>query len=329
MLDYIIKVLLFQTLFLAVYDLLLKRETFFQWNRAYLILTSFLAYIIPIVKFESVQKIVPQDYIVYLPEVMLTPTTTIEQTFDWSSLLFTALQYVFWIGIMIASILFLVKLFRIVKLISNNEKENKGNYLLVFLENNTAFSFFNYIFLGKTNVNQNRKQIIEHELVHVQQKHSLDLLFFELQRIVCWFNPFSYVYQNRISELHEFIADSKAIKQNDKTTYFNNLLAETFGVQKISFINPFFKHSLIKKRIIMLHKNKSGNMMYFKFMFIIPALIIFVFTFKYFIKSFNAPGITDLSETLGCINLDNNRFIFYSLLQNADRFLFRRQTAED
>ncbi len=272
MLDYIIQILIFQTLFLAVYDLLLKRETFFQWNRAYLILTSLLAYVIPLVKFENVQKIVPQEYVVLLPEVLLSPTTTIEQTFDWSSLFFTVLQYIFWIGVIIASVLFLIKLFRIFKLISTNEKEHKGNYSLVLLQNNTAFSFFNYIFLGKTTSQQNKEQIIEHELVHVQQKHSLDLLLFELQRIVCWFNPFSYIYQKRISELHEFIADSKSIKKDDKTTYFNNLLAETFGVQNISFINLFFKHSLIKKRIIMLHKNKSKQFLKLKYLLLIPVL---------------------------------------------------------
>ena len=273
MIDYIIQALLFQTLFLAVYDLLLKRETFFQWNRAYLILTSILAYIIPLVKFESVQKIVPQEYIVMLPEVVLSPTKVAKQYLDWSSVLFVVLQYLFWLGIIVASILFLVKLYKILQLISNNEKENKGSYLLVLLENNTAFSFFKYIFLGKTTTQQNKKQIIEHELVHVQQKHSLDLLFFELQRIVCWFNPFSYIYQHRISELHEFIADSKAIKLNDRTSYFNNLLAETFGVQHISFINPFFKHSLIKKRIVMLHRNRSKQFLKLKYLLLIPVLV--------------------------------------------------------
>jgi len=272
MLDYIIKVLLFQTLFLAVYDLLLKRETFFQWNRIYLIVTSLLAYIIPLIKVNRISEFVPQEYVVLLPEVIQSPTTIIEQTFDWSTLLFNVLFYIFWMGIMTASVIFIVKLYRILQLISNNEKENRGSYLLVLLENNSAFSFFNYIFLGKTTNTKNKQQIIDHELVHVQQKHSIDLILFELQRIVCWFNPFSYLYQNRISELHEFIADSKVIKETDKTVYFNNLLAETFGVQNISFINLFFKRSLIKKRIAMLHKNKSKELIKLKYLLLIPVL---------------------------------------------------------
>ena len=270
MLDYIIKVLLFQTLFLAVYDMLLKRETFFQWNRLYLIFTSIFTYVIPLIKIESVQKIIPQEYIVFLPEVVLTPTAVIKQQFDWSALFFTSLQVVFLMGVILTSLLFFVKLYKIIRLISENEKELTANYYLVWMNNNTAFSFFNYIFLGKESTNKN--QIIEHELVHVNQKHSLDLLFFEVQKIVGWFNPLSYLYQQRISELHEFIADSKVVKEKNKASYFNDLLAETFGVNHISFINPFLKHSLLKKRIMMVNKSKSKQFKKVKFLLLIPVL---------------------------------------------------------
>ncbi len=272
MLDYIIKVILFQTLFLAAYDLFLKRETFFQWNRVYLILTSLLAYIIPLLKIDRVTEIVSQEYSLLLPEVMLSPTATIEQELKEPQVVYNYIQIIFWIGVIIASAFFLLKLFRIIQLIYNNEREYKGNYVLVLLNNSKAFSFFNYIFLGIIISPKSKKQIVEHELIHVQQKHSLDLLVFEFQKIVCWFNPFSYLFQQRISELHEFIADSKAIKEKDKTTYFNQLLTETFGVQHISFINPFFKHSLIKKRIVMLHKSRSKDELKLKYLLLIPIL---------------------------------------------------------
>ena len=273
MLDYIIKVLLFQTLFLAVYDLVLKRETFFQWNRAYLLVTSFIAYLIPFIKLDSVQTILPQEYMVQLPEIMLSPTTVIEETFDWSSLFFDSLQGLFFIGMLVFLGLFVFKLYELIRLISTNERLNLENYRLVLLESSKAFSFFNYIFLGKALSEENKQQIITHELVHVRQKHSVDLLLFEVQKIVCWFNPFSYLFQHRISELHEFIADSKAIKSTEKTTYFQNLLTQTFGTHKISFINPFFKISLIKKRIVMLNKHKSKQVLKLKYLLLIPVLL--------------------------------------------------------
>ncbi len=271
MIDYFLKVLLFQTLFLVVYDTMLKRETFFQWNRVYLILTSILAYSIPVLKFEKAQEIIPQEYIM-LPEVMLSPTSVIEQKVEQSSMLFSSLTLIFWIGFGIAAILFSLKLYKLLRLIFDSEKQNKSTYWLVFVQQNKAFSFFSYIFLNKAISEATKEQVIEHELVHVQQKHSLDLLWFEIQRMVCWFNPYSYIYQHRISELHEFIADAKAIKQKDKTTYFESLLAQTFGVNHISFINPFFKHSLIKKRILMLNKSRSKQLLKLKYVLLIPIL---------------------------------------------------------
>ncbi len=273
MLDYIIQVLLFQTLFLAVYDLFLKRETFFQWNRVYLLVTSVVAYCIPFIKMNSIQQVVPQEYIIQLPEIMLSPTAAIKDTFDWSALLFNVMPWIFWIGMILMISLFIIKLTNLVRLIYKNEKLSENKYQLVFLDSNKAFSFFKYIFLGKALSEENKQQIIAHELVHVGQKHTLDLLFFEVQKMICWFNPFSYLFQHRISELHEFIADAKTVQDTNKKDYFQNLLSQTFGTHKISFINSFLKISLIKKRIVMLNKIKSKKVLRLKYLLLIPVLL--------------------------------------------------------
>jgi len=272
MINYIVQVLLFQTVFLAVYDLVLKKETFFQWNRAYLIVTSVLAYMIPLIKFTGVSENIPQEYRIMLPEVMLSPETFIEKQVESSASLFSGMQWVFIIGIVIASIIFAYKLFQIFKLIYQNSKEKNRDYQLVLLPNqHTAFSFFHYIFLG--NKVQQKEAIIKHELVHVKQKHSIDLLFFEAQKILLWFNPYSYLYQNRIAEIHEFIADVKTVNEKEKGTFYHSLLAETFRVDKLAFVNSYNKQSIIKKRIIMFSKSKSKEILKFKYLWLIPVLI--------------------------------------------------------
>jgi len=272
MINYIVQVLLFQTVFLAVYDLILKKETFFQWNRAYLIITSVLAYVIPLINYTGASENIPQEYRILLPEVMLSPEAYIEDTIDWSIILFEGLTWVFFIGIILAAVFFIRKLWQIIRLISNNSPQRTEEYNLVLLkENNLAFSFFNYIFLGKTT--KQKEEIIQHELIHVKQKHSLDLLLFEFQKIVFWFNPFSYLYQKRIAVLHEFIADSRSINKKDKSTFYNCLLAETFAIDKFAFVNAFNKQSLIKKRIIMFSKSKSKEFLKFKYLLLIPVLM--------------------------------------------------------
>lgn len=272
MINYIVQVILFQIVFMAFYDLIIKKETFFQWNRAYLILTSLLAYVLPLLKFQTVKENIPQEYVVMLPEIMLSPSSYIEAQIDWSAILFQGLDWVFLAGLVIASLLFMFKIIKIYNLIRQNNKEkNKGYSLVLLQEQHTAFSFFNYIFIGKKM--QSREDIINHEIVHVKQRHSLDLLLFELKKIVFWFNPYSYIYQSRIAEVHEFIADSKSVSKKEKSTFFNSLLAEVFQIDKIPFVNSFNNQSLIKKRIIMFNRNHSKQFFKIKYALLIPVFI--------------------------------------------------------
>ena len=273
MINYIIQLLLFQTLFLVVYDLFLQKETFFKWNRIYLLATPILSFMIPLMKLESFQKSVPQEYIEYLPEVVLNPQVYIENSTPFETLLGIS-TFIFYVGMGLFAIIFLVKLTKIARLILTNTSIKKANYTLIVLnEKQSAFSFFNYIFINQHLMDNKDLQIIQHELIHCKHKHTFDLLYFELLKIVLWFNPMVYVYQKRITLLHEYISDAEVVKETDKNQYFSKLLAETFNVENISFINQFFKHSLIKKRIIMITKEKSQKMKQLKYLLIVPLLL--------------------------------------------------------
>ena len=268
MINYIVQVILFQVLFLVVYDFFLNRETFFKWNRFYLLATPLLSLIIPVLKFDVFKNTVPQEYIVMLPEVILNPQIVIEQTVP-----FNYLNMIFYIGITVFSLLFLIKLAKIIKIIVSNSIVKKENYKLVLLEDKqSAFSFFKYIFIDKTLADKKEQHIIQHELVHCRQYHTADLVFFEVFKILMWFNPLIYIYQKRITLLHEYISDAEVVRETDKKSYFNKLLSETFNVENISFVNQFYKQSLIKKRIVMITKNKSQKTKQLKYLVLIPLL---------------------------------------------------------
>jgi len=271
MINYIIQVILFQVLFVAVYDFFLSKETFFTKNRWYLLGTAMLSFVLPLLKIPTVQKAVPQGYYILLPEVVLSPQKVIEKTAWYQSINY--LDVLFWSGCVIFLVVFLVKLERIVRLVLQYGTTRKDNYKLVLLPKETkAFSFFNYIFLGKGIPSSKQEKIIQHELVHSVQKHTLDLLFFEFLKIIMWFNPMVYVYQNRISLVHEYISDAVVSKSDKKENYINHLLADIFQVEHISFINQFYKHSLIKKRIIMMTKTQSKKVKQLKYLLLAPLL---------------------------------------------------------
>jgi len=279
MVQYIIQTIAFQLFFLIVYDVFLQKETFFNWNRGYLLLTAALSFVLPFIKIEMFKNIVPQQYIITLPEVVIGKQNPIlldevlieganqAPSFSWSWM------YLFYFGSAIALVIFVYKLINIFRLIYSNQKHQESNLQIINLDNSRdAFSFFNYIFIGKQLENEERETILKHELVHVKQKHSFDMLFFEILRILFWFNPFIYMYQNRISVIHEFIADAEAVKHN-KTQYYQNLLSQVFHAKQVSFINPFFKESLIKKRIVMLQKSKSKQVQLVRYALLIPMVI--------------------------------------------------------
>ncbi|MEN8703167.1 MAG: M56 family metallopeptidase [Polaribacter sp.] len=280
MINYIIQVILFQVLFLAIYDLFLSKETFFTKNRWYLLGTPILSFFIPLIKIPNIEKAVPQEFTVNLPEIILSPEKMLLQTIS-SEDLMTSNNYInllFWAGVVLFSILFLVKLFRIITLIKKHKAQKLANVNLIVIPAETkAFSFFNYIFLGEKIKESNRANIIQHEMVHSNQKHTYDLLVFEILKIVMWFNPMIYFFQKRITLVHEYISDAVVAKTETKETYINNLLSNFFQVENIAFINQFYKPSLIKKRIIMMKKKQSKKMNQLKYLLLIPVLASMLF----------------------------------------------------
>jgi len=275
MITYILESLAFQLVFLLTYDLFLKKETFFQWNRTYLLVTFALSLILPWVKIQALQTTMPQEletttvFLAQLNGVVLGPgaeETSFLERISWPYL-------VLGVGSILAAIWFAYKLIQIVRLRNRSIVENYKEFIKVTVPKSTsAFSFFRNIFMGADIKKDKEVNILAHELVHVKQLHSLDLLFFELARIVFWFNPLVYIYQSRVAELHEFIADEKAVKQN-KAAHFEMILSEAFQTQNISFVNQFFNKSLIKKRIVMLQKKKSKAVWQLKYVLLLPLVL--------------------------------------------------------
>lgn len=272
MIHTLFQILVFQILFLAVYDLFLKKETFFGLNRIYLLLTPILGCVLPFVSIDFLQQNIPQEYIFELPAVIIGDNTS-ETVSSGTSFWLPSLLDFWFLGIGLSALFFFWKFYKIAKLYFSGTTEYFDGFKLKTLhKTDTVFSFFNTIFLGENIPEESKTSIIAHEKIHIQQKHSLDLLFFEMLRIIFWFNPMVFLFQNRMATLHEFIADAKVTAEKDKKQYYQDLLSEVFQTEKISFINTFFNQSLIKKRISMLQKSKSKKTAQLKYLLLAPAI---------------------------------------------------------
>ncbi len=285
MIHYILQILVFQLLFLVAYDVFLKKELHFNWNRIYLIVTPILSFILPFIKIDFIRNSIPEEYIIQLPAVMLggssseyiASETLSEITIAGTSAISAALiiQLIWLSGMIIAFSVLCFKFYKVYQLKRKGVSTKlNGTRVISLPKTDTAFSFLNTIFIGEDLSEKQKETILLHEKIHIQQYHSIDLLFFEFIKIICWFNPLVYLYQSKMVLLQEFIADEKAASLKGKNEYYNGLLSQVFNTESISFINTFFNHSLIKKRIIMLQKSnlKQNKITQLKYLLLVPII---------------------------------------------------------
>lgn len=147
------------------------------------------------------------------------------------------------------------------------------------------FSYFKNLF-WKNTITLNSdvgEQILKHEMVHIEQKHSFDKIFIEIITSVFWFNPFFHIIKKEISLIHEYLADKKAVKQSDTKAFAQMLLASHFSGTQLPAASPFLSSNL-KKRLKMLQKPKT-KFGYARRIFALPVL--FSVAFAYMVNAKN------------------------------------------
>jgi TonB family protein len=249
----------------SIYHLFFRNNTNFQANRIYLLFIVPFAFLLPFIN--STVKVASQ-YQVTLPVFEIGNITTQTTAFNWSN----AFIYIY---IAISSIL-LIRLFaNIFKTIDTiSTIKNGGN------NNIQPFSFFSFIHVPTNIETEDRLAITHHEEVHSTQLHSLDIIIYEISKVLLWWNPILWMGLNAVKSNHEFIADKLASAKADK--YSSVLVAQLLGVNCSVLANNFKSKPLIKKRIMMMKTKKSNHLSVLKYALVIPfaALAIVATTNK-------------------------------------------------
>ncbi|MGY4386393.1 hypothetical protein ACVWYN_003448 [Pedobacter sp. UYP24] len=281
-LTYLIQVNLYLVLFYGIYHLILRNETFFKMNRFYLVDSVLLSLGIPLLRMEWIKDLFITEKIYQATQTLsdnlnnvvienpvlinnsIYSSSSIENIKDTTPALTT--HQVFWIIYLSITIVLFLNFLRKLYLVNRALKGDMQNQ---------AFSFFNKVVVDEQL--KGKETIIDHEMVHVKQWHSLDVIFFELFAVFNWLNPISYAYKKAIKNIHEFIADETAASTlNDKTEYAMLLVSNAFGTQPQKLTNSFYNDSLLKRRIIMLNKNKSRKTAMLKYGLSVPLFALMV-----------------------------------------------------
>ncbi|OFX83407.1 MAG: hypothetical protein A2W99_11620 [Bacteroidetes bacterium GWF2_33_16] len=270
------------------YELFLKRDTWFRFNRFFLLFGLIFSLLIPLLDFSASEIIVnSQNQFVFseyldVNSVVKTVESNITKSVTRPNLI--ALFYLLIVSLFLIRLFYqLVKLF---KTINANEIINYKNYKIVLLDYiSSPFSFFNYIFIdkddyGSTDNNRNgSNELLLHEIIHSQQKHSFDIILIEFILVLQWFNPFIYRYRQACKEIHEYLADKGVIMVNsDKIAYQKLIIDQIEKSFNVSLASQF-NYSLTKKRIKMMTRINSGKLSKLKFLLVFPLIAIMIMAF--------------------------------------------------
>jgi len=159
------------------------------------------------------------------------------------------------------------------------EEIRPGVYIYSGPSINSTSSYFNAIFCAcEGNSQEEQELIIQHEMVHVSEKHSIDLIFLRIAASLCWFNPAIYYMEKALKSNHEFRADEVVTAGiSNKTTYGELLISSALGTKPILLTNQFSNSKLLKKRITMLYKNNSKRASFARYFLLVSVGVLAVF----------------------------------------------------
>lgn len=298
------------------YLIVLRRLTFYNWNRWYLLGYTILAFLIP---FINITPILESNEWSDIRIINWVPAITENESLQniheaaannlsgWNVM---ALVFISGMLFLLARLLIqFISFFRMKK----KAKPFTENGLTIYQvnENIIPFSFGNSIFINhQLHSEEELREIIRHEFIHVKQNHSIDIIWGELLCLLNWYNPFAWLLKRSIRQNLEFIADNKVVQNGIDKKEYQYLLLKVIGNSQYSIATQF-NFSSLKKRIAMMNKTKSARLQVGRFLFLVPVLAIILLAFR---KSLNdSPNIKTnvpvavLTDTIPDVNIPNNK----------------------
>jgi bla regulator protein BlaR1 len=275
---YLAKFVLSSGLFLFAYLLLLDKEKAHKFKRLYLLASLSLSLIIPLISIESKTAIIPVQTIQHFAITPLDPPAHVNAVVAVQEYTDFVPYLIFGIYASITTLLLLRfgrNLYILLSNIKQSEKTSWQDTTIVLSKKNIApYSFINYIFVSKVDYEDGQiaEEILQHELAHIQQKHSIDVIAIELLQIFLWFNPLLYFYRKAIQTNHEYLADEAVVNIYQDISTYQLILIQYISVQSGLSLTSQFNYLTIKKRLIMMSKADSIKKVIAKQLVLVPIL---------------------------------------------------------
>lgn len=313
---YLIKSTALLSLFFLIYEFLLKRDTFFNYHRFYLIIGIVIAVCLPL--FTITKTVVIEEQVTSISTLSSegissqfpsSQTMMVENISFWSNLDVTQIILsIYILGVVLFSVWFIISLIKLRRILNYRPKtylHNGIRYIETDRKTNPFTFFKTIVYNPNLHSDEELKMILHHERTHAQKWHSLDILLGQLMVVFHWFNPLIWLYSIRIDQNLEFIADNEIIENKfQKRTYQMSLLSSVLPSHASLPVNNF--HSFTKIRIMMINKEKSHKLNRLKALFILPFIMVFLMSFQIETQTIikNVPVVKTPEDTIQ--NNENN-----------------------
>lgn len=286
MINYLIEANLCIVIFGVIYITLFKKDTDIQFRRFYLIGTGLIALLAPLLHLNMFNGeesgTIASLPTLLLPEMVIGSKPAHElqilsSTFDWGQYI----QMGYWVLVVIIAQLFLFQLMQVAWFVFSKKTyiKKEGNIYIIYTNGTLpTFSFLNLLFFDNSVAltTEEKAKIMYHEMVHIEQRHSFDIILLEVVKILMWFNPLAWYFRREIQDIHEYLADDKVIR-NTGAQQYTRLLAKMALNQAHLAIGHHFNKSKTLKRIDMMKQTKT-KVKTWKMLMIIPVASLTIFT---------------------------------------------------
>jgi hypothetical protein len=298
--------------FIVFYRLVISNQTHFPWMRVYLLSSLMLSLVLPFIVIPVPWNISPLASAALDKTFLLLGNkpsgpvanahlmTQIQHAgaIDWQMVIIYVLSIGYLVGLIYKAYHFFRNILKIQRCIKQSYKIKENNYWIVDLKDEMpAFTFLNYIFLNHNYKNiqsKDLKLIKHHEIIHVNQHHSLDILFVELFSIVFWFNPLVNYVKKSLQEIHEYIVDEKIVRHGEEKRAYAQLLLHLVTEAKVFNLSASFTGQQIKQRILMFTKPRTSPVYKLLFCLLIPLTFLLMMSFSIM----KHPYTVDLSKPI-------------------------------
>ena len=307
---YILKSAACLAVFYLFYKLLMSRDTFHRFNRFALLGLLVLSSLLPLVEV-SVNRPAPvHETMLTLEQLLLLADVQAEGEIvsqPTTALWVRVALLVYLAGIVFFAVRNLWSLGRLAVLLRRGRLEQLADWLpgrtenvrlVVHNRDIAPFSWMRYIVLSRKDLEENGREILIHELAHIRNHHSWDLLLADLCIFVQWFNPAAWLLKQELQTIHEYEADDTVLREGvDAKKYQMLLIKKAVGTRLYSMANSF-NHSSLKKRITMMLKEKSNPWARMKYLYVLPLATLAV-------SAFARPEVSAVADELSSAKVND------------------------